>query len=80
MAATFTVSTFGRNHYVVDTRTGEFSPGVAFTSKAKAQARADEKNADQAGLITRCVDPSLPPGVIRIDGHPLPLTGFMVVD
>lgn len=41
----YQVSTFGRNHYVTDTRTGEFAPAAAFTSKRKAQERADEKNA-----------------------------------
>lgn len=44
--AAYEVVTFGRNHYVTDTVTREFS-GTAFTSKRAAQARADEKNAEE---------------------------------
>lgn len=42
--AKYEVVTIGRNHYVTHGISREFV-GVAFTSKAKAQAKADEKNA-----------------------------------
>lgn len=39
----YEVVTIGHNHYVTHSISREFV-GVAFTSKAKAQAKADEKN------------------------------------
>jgi hypothetical protein len=39
----YTVATYGRNHYV----SGDFI-GLGFSSKRKAQAKADEKNAESS--------------------------------
>lgn len=45
--ARYEVVTSGRNHYVVDAVSREFS-GTAFTSRRAAQDRADEKNGETA--------------------------------
>lgn len=41
----YAVVSIGRNHYVKHTVSNEFDPSVPFTSKRRAQAKCDEKNA-----------------------------------